>query len=68
MFYTFNQMKDQNAQFMNAFVDLKVVGWKSYADALNSYTNGFFKSQLDSMTSTVETTGDFMKKTIKGAF
>ena len=67
MFFTYNQFKEHNTAFMNAFVDLKVEGWKSYAKALDSYTNGFFKAQLNETTEAVVSVGDKMKTAIKGA-
>ena len=67
MFFTYNQLKEHNARFINAFIDLKVTGWKSYADALNDYTSGYFKSQIEEMTSRVVSNGDNMKSFVKGA-
>jgi hypothetical protein len=65
MFYTYDQLKDHNTSFYDAFVDLKVEGWKSYAKALNSYTLGFYKVQIEKSTEMVEKLGSNMKKLAK---
>ena len=60
--FTFDQAHKSNVDFMNAFLDLKVVGYNSYADALNSYTSGFFKRQLEDSKVAIKTMADNMKK------
>ena len=67
MFYKLNNVVDNNINFINAFIDLKVTGWKSYEKALNAYTNGFFSNQLENSTVIVEQTAKNMKKMMEGA-
>jgi hypothetical protein len=61
MIYNYDQLIKQNLKFYDAFIDLKVVGWKSYSKALNDYTQGFFKTQLKKSDETVESIGETMK-------
>ena len=61
MVFNLNQLISHNKNFYNSFVDLKVVGWKSYSKALNLYTNNFFKAQLDDCDKAVEKLGKDMK-------
>lgn len=60
MIYNKKGLDHHNAKFYNSFVDLKVVGWKSYAKALNDYTFNFYKSELETMTDNVEKFADFI--------
>lgn len=62
--FTLDAMHKANVDLTKAFIDLKMVGYKSYADALNSYTSGFFKRQLEDSKVAVETLGDNMKKAV----
>lgn len=62
MIANYNQLVEHNKKFYDAFVDLKVTGWKSYSKALNSYTLGFFKEQLISVDNAVEKTATTMKE------
>jgi len=57
----FNQAVDHNKTFWESMVDLKVEGWKSYSKAVNAYTNSFYKTQLDTVDTTVEKIGSVMK-------
>lgn len=70
MIYNYDQFIKHNQKFYNSFVDLKVVGWKTYSSALNDYTQGFFKTQLEASDEQVEKLGDTMKSimnpTMKG--
>jgi len=66
MFYNFDSAKTHNRVFFDAMVDLKVQGWKSFAEASNAYTYRFFSNQFDEMTKTVEKTGNDMKTFVKG--
>ena len=60
--FTFDTMIRNNVNFFNSFVNLKMVGYASYADALDTYTNGFFKRQIEDSKVLVNTIGDNMKK------
>lgn len=57
----FKEITDRNLKFYEAFIDLKVVGWKSYSAALNDYTQGTIKTSLDLADRNVETLGSQMK-------
>jgi hypothetical protein len=61
MIYNYDQLINHNLKFYDAFIDLKVVGWKSYSKALNEYTNGFFRFQLEKGDDSVEKIGESMK-------
>lgn len=61
MIYTYNQLIKHNLKFYDAFIDLKVTGWKAYSKALNEYTQGFFKTQLEKSDETVDSLGKTMK-------
>lgn len=63
MIYNQEQLIKHNLKFYDAFIDLKVVGWKSYSKALNEYTMGFYKTSLEKADETVETLGENMKST-----
>lgn len=64
--YKLNSVIDHNIKFFNSFVDLKVVGWKSYEKALNAYTHGFYSNQLENSTVAVEQFANNLKKTMEG--
>lgn len=69
MILNYDQLVTSNIKFYDSFIDLKVVGWKSYSKALNEYTQGFFNAQLKQSDKTVEQIADTMKSifpTIKG--
>jgi hypothetical protein len=69
MIYNQEQLIKHNIKFFDSFIDLKVVGWKSYSKALNEYTFGFFKTSLESTDESIENIGKTMKSTfstIKG--
>jgi hypothetical protein len=53
--------------FFDAMIDLKVQGWKSFAEASDIYTYRFFSNQLEEMTKAVEKAGEDMKTFVKGA-
>ena len=61
MIMNYKQLVDHNKKFYDAFVDLKVVGWNTYSQALNSYTMNFFKDQLATINEAVEKTSKIMK-------
>lgn len=63
MIYNQEQLIKHNLKLYDAFVDLKVVGWKTYSNALNDYTMGFFKKGLEKADQDVETLGETMKST-----
>ena len=65
MVFNFNQLIDHNAKMHDAFVDLKVEGWKSYSKALNQYTFNFFAEQLKNMDASIETMANDMKSIYK---
>jgi len=64
MIYNIDQLIKHNQKFYDSFIDLKVVGWKTYSAALDQYTSGFFKAQLKEADSKVEQLGEAMKKPI----
>ena len=61
MITNFKQLMDHNKKFYDAFVDLKVVGWNSYSESLDSYTMGFFKQQLAQANTSVAQIAKVMK-------
>jgi hypothetical protein len=61
MIYNYNQLIEHNLKFYDAFIDLKVIGWKTYSKAVNDYTQGFYNAQLEQSDKLVETLGDNMK-------
>lgn len=66
MITTYEQLVKHNKEFIDAFVDLKIVGWKTYSKALNKYTFNFFKTQIDSMDKSVDMLADIMKGEFHG--
>jgi hypothetical protein len=63
--FKLNNIIDSNVAFVNSFVDLKVVGWKSYEKALNAYNFGYYSNQLTKEKEGVEKLADTMKKTME---
>jgi hypothetical protein len=63
--FKLNDIVNSNIAFASSFVDLKVVGWKSYEKALNAYTHGFYSNQLAKATEGVEKLAETMKKTME---
>jgi hypothetical protein len=61
MIYNYDQLISHNLKFYDTFIDLKVVGWKTYSKAMNEYTQGFYRAQLEQSDKLVETLGDNMK-------
>lgn len=61
MITSHEQLVNHNKAFFDAFVDLKVVGWKSYSKAFNAYTFNFYKTQMNSLDNAVDQLGDIMK-------
>lgn len=61
MVLTLNQLIDHNLKLADSYIDLKTVGWKSYSEALNQYTFGFFSKQLKNMDESVENMAKEMK-------
>jgi hypothetical protein len=61
MFYTLDQQLKHQKRFFDAFVDLKVEGWKRYSSALNDYTLGYWKTALNKLDDEVQKTGDTVK-------
>lgn len=61
MIYNYDQLIKQNLKLYGAFIDLKVTGWKTYSKAVNEYTQGFFKAQLEKSDESVEKIGNDMK-------
>lgn len=64
--FKLNQTVDHNVKFLEAFIDLKVEGWKSFEKALNAYTSGYYSNQLENMTVGVEQFANNLKKTMEG--
>ena len=60
--YTLKAMAQHNANFIDAFVDLKVTGWKTFETAFNAYTYSFYKDPLTKVTSLVEKSAESMKE------
>lgn len=65
--FKLNQTVEHNIKFIEAFIDLKVQGWKAYEKAFNAYTGGYYSNQLENMTVGVEQTASVMKKIMEGA-
>jgi gas vesicle protein len=65
MVYNFNQLINHNLKMYDAFIDLKVEGWKSYSKALNQYTFNFFSDQLKNIDKSVETMASDTKEMYK---
>lgn len=61
MILNHEQLVSHNLKFYDAFIDLKVVGWKTYSKALNEYTFGFYKAQLEQSDELVDQLGENMK-------
>ena len=61
MIYNYDQLVKHNLKFYDTFVDLKVTGWKTYSKAMNEYTQGFFKAQLEKSDEAVDSLGETMK-------
>lgn len=61
MILNLDQLINHNKKMYDAFIDLKVVGWKSYSSALNDYTFGFYKKQLEVADENVVTFGNNLK-------
>lgn len=61
MVLNYTQLVKHNKQFYDSFIELKLVGWNTYSKALNAYTFGFFKEQLDTANSNVEKVAKYMK-------
>jgi hypothetical protein len=49
----------------DAFIDLKVEGWKSYSKALNQYSFNFYTDQLKNIDKSVENMAHEMKSVMK---
>jgi hypothetical protein len=63
MIYNHEQLIKHNLKFYDAFIDLKVDGWKTYSKALNEYTQGFYRTALEKSDKSVEELGETMKST-----
>jgi hypothetical protein len=63
MIYNQEQLIKHNLKLYDAFVDLKVVGWKTYSKAVNDHTFGFFRTSLEKADEQVETLGENIKST-----
>lgn len=61
MIYNYDQLIKHNLKFYDTFIDLKVTGWKTYSKAMNEYTQGFFKAQLEKSDEAVDSLGETMK-------
>lgn len=66
MITNYEQLVKHNKEFIDAFVDLKVVGWNTYSSAINKYTFNFFKTQMNSMDKAVAEFGNIMKGDFNG--
>lgn len=60
--YTLKAVAQHNANFVDAFVDLKVEGWKTFETAFNAYTYSFYKDTLTKVTNLVEKSAESMKE------
>jgi len=60
--FTFDAMHRNNVEFVQTFIDLKVTGYKTYAEALDKLTASFYNRQLKQSIDFVSTLGDNMKK------
>ena len=63
MIYTQEQLIKHNIKFYDTFIDLKVVGWKTYSKSLNDYTFGFFKTSLNKSDQSIQELAKAMKST-----
>jgi hypothetical protein len=61
MFFTFDQQLKHQKSFLDAYVDLKVQGWRQYSTALDSYTLGYWKTALKQLDEQVQETGEAVK-------
>jgi hypothetical protein len=61
MILNLNQLINHNIKMHDAFIDLKVQGWKSYSKALNQYTFNFFTEQLKNVDQSVDNMGQELK-------
>jgi hypothetical protein len=60
--YTLKAMAQHNANFVDAFIDLKVQGWKTFETAFNVYTYSFYKDTMTKVTGLVEKSAENMKE------
>ena len=65
MILNLNQFISHNIDMVDSFIDLKTQGWKSYSKALNQYTFGFYKQQLDNMDESVVNMAKEMKSVMR---
>jgi len=63
---TFDQCVTKAQDFNKSFIDLKVVGYNSFADAFNALTTNFFASQVNQSKTVVEQVATQMKKACGG--
>lgn len=61
----FQEVLEHNFNFASAFIDLKVVGWKSFSQALDNYTLGAYHDGIKQLDEHVEITGENMKKILR---
>ena len=61
MILKYEQLVEHNKAFSDAFVNLKVTGWKAYSTAFNNYTFKFFSTQMKTLDDSVEKLGKIMK-------
>lgn len=66
MITSYEQLVKHNKAFYDAFINLKVVGWKSYSKSVNDYTFNFYKTQMKSLDNAVEELGNIMKGEFHG--
>lgn len=66
MITNYEKLVKHNKEFIDTFVDLKVVGWNTYSSAINKYTFNFFKTQMNSMDKAVAEFGSIMKGDFNG--
>jgi hypothetical protein len=65
MIPNYSDVHNKYLDFVSKFVDLKVVGWRSYSQSLDTLTSSFFHRQLQETDARVEYFGQFVKSLIE---
>ena len=63
--FTLDAVHQKNVDFAKSWIDLKVTGYKAFAEAFNAYTNQYFQRQINESAELVETAGVNMKKVLE---
>jgi hypothetical protein len=65
MIPSYGDVQNKYMDFLTRFVDLKVVGWRSYSQSLDTLTSSFFHRQIQEADERVDYLGRFMKTMIE---